>query len=206
MRARAICLASAAAITAGCLRSTEFKCLQDADCGASGTCEPIGYCSVPDTSCPATGRSFGDSAGQGLASTCVPAGGGDGMSAGCPADYVAVAGSKHRYKRIATASWVQAKAACEQAGAAAYLLVPDDAAELGALAAITSPPFWIGIDDQTAKGTFMTARNVPATFLPWATGEPSRRSGMDCVRASSASQIATDLCSARHAAICECEP
>lgn len=200
MRARAIGLATAAAITAGCLRTTEFKCLQDADCGASGTCEPIGYCSVPDAKCQDTGRSFGDSAGQGLASTCVPAGD------RCPADYVAVAGSKHRYKRIATTSWDLAKTACEQAGAAAYLLVPDDAAELGALAAITSPPFWIGLDDLTARGTFMTARDVPATFLPWAAGEPSHRAGADCVRASSASQIAADVCSMRHAAICECEP
>jgi hypothetical protein len=202
MRAALICLVAAAASLAGCLRTTEFRCQGDADCGTGGTCEPVGYCSVPDPQCAGTGRSFSDSAGQGLSSTCV-----GGMAAiGCPADFVAVAGSKHRYKRLAAMSWDQAKVVCEQASTAAYLLVPDDATELDNLAAVASPPFWIGVDDQATPGAFVTPRSAPAPFLPWATGEPSTRPGADCVRASSATRIATDLCSARHAAVCECEP
>ena len=197
MRGLAICSALAAAVTAGCLHDPEFKCLQDADCGAGGTCEPIGYCSVANAQCAGTGRSFSDSAGQGLSNTCVPV-------LQCPPDYVAIAGSLHRYKRLPAVSRDQARTQCAQAGAAAYLLVPDDATELRNLATVASPPFWIGLDDQATPGRFVTPKNVPATFLPWASGEP--RPGEDCVRASSAIQIATDLCSAKHAAVCECEP
>jgi hypothetical protein len=196
----AIGIALAAAGTAGCLRDTEFKCTQDVDCEATGRCEPNGFCSVADAQC-ATGRRFSESAGQGLASTCVPATVGLGR---CPADYVAVGSSSHRYKQLAAVSWDQAKAACEQASAAAYLLIPDDAAELQDLATVASPPFWIGLDDLAVRGMFMTVKNAPATFLPWASGEP--RSGRDCVRAISPTQIATDTCGNRHAALCECEP
>jgi hypothetical protein len=130
------------------------------------------------------------------------------MSGGrCPADYVPVGSSGHRYKRLpSTVTWDQARAMCEQASAGTYLLIPDDATELTELAAITAPPFWIGVDDLAAQGKFMTVKNVQATFLPWATGEPSALTGRDCVRASSATAIATDVCSARRAALCECEP
>ena len=193
----------AAAAATGCLRDTEFRCMQDADCEAMGHCESVGFCSVGDAGC-ATGRRFSESAGQGLASTCVPATAG---SAGrCPADHVAVGSSGHRYKQLGAVSWDQARAMCEQASTATYLLIPDDATELADLAAIAKPPFWIGLDDLAAPGAFMTVKNVPATFTPWAAGEPRTRSGADCVRATSATQIATDQCSTPRPAICECEP
>jgi len=205
MAGSAIWLAIAAALTTGCLRDTEFKCMQDSDCGAAGSCESVGYCSVPDPQCTGTGRSFSDSAGQGLSSTCVPTSAGM-QSTGCPSDHVSVADSKHRYKRLPVMTWDQARTACAQAGAAAYLLVPDDATELKNLASIVTPPFWIGLDDHAMEGVFVTPKNVPAMFLPWASGEPSTRPGQDCVRATSATRIATDACSARRIAICECEP
>lgn len=187
----------------GCLRDTEFKCMQDSDCEAMGHCEAVGFCSVVDAQCT-TGRRFSESAGQGLASTCVPAT--VGSAGRCPSDYVAVGSSGHRYKRLGTVSWDQARAMCEQASPGTYLLIPDDATELADLATIASPPFWIGVDDLAAQGTFMTVKNVRAMFTPWATGEPSTQLGRDCVRAVSATQIATDVCSNRRAAICECEP
>jgi hypothetical protein len=200
MRWAAIALAVAAT---GCLRDTGFTCVQDSDCEAMGHCEAVGFCSVVDAGC-ATGRRFSESAGQGLASTCVSATAGN--AGRCPSDHVAVGSSGHRYKRLGTVSWDQAQAMCAQASAGTYLLIPDDATELTELAGIASPPFWIGLDDLAAQGTFMTVKNVRATFTPWATGEPSTRAGADCVRAISATQIATDLCSNRRAAICECEP
>ncbi len=201
MRWAAIGLAVVAA--AGCLRDTEFKCTHDADCEAMGHCEAVGFCSVVDAQCP-TGRRFSESAGQGLASTCVSATAGN-MGA-CPSDYVAVGSSGHRYKRLAAVTWDQAQAMCAQASPGTYLLIPDDATELAGLATIASPPFWIGVDDLAAPRTFMTVKNVRAMFLPWASGEPSTQSGRDCVRAISATQIATDLCSSKRVAICECEP
>lgn len=218
MRALAICLMAAAAMAAGCLRTTAFKCLQDADCGAGGTCEPIGFCSVANARCPGTGRSFSDSAGQGLASSCVPSGGVDpdaGVDApidgmkpiGCPPGYAAVAGSSHFYRALANVAWNEARLACENTGLVTYLADPADAAELANLAAVASPPFWIGLDDQAIENTFVNHNNVPAMFTPWEAGEPDDGPpAEDCVEAVSATQIATDRCGNRHAAVCECEP
>src|SRR5690242_15235553 len=124
-----LCLALAAA---GCLRATEFRCALDAECGAGGSCEPIGYCSVASASCPG-GRAFSDTAGQNLANTCVSTGtpgpgpdaGGDAppdSDARCPPDYAPIGGSLHRYKALADISWDEARTACKVA-ALAYLAI-----------------------------------------------------------------------------------
>src|SRR5678816_3887889 len=55
MRAFAICLVVTAAMTAGCLRATAFKCASDTECGTAGVCEANGYCSVPNAKCTGTG-------------------------------------------------------------------------------------------------------------------------------------------------------
>ncbi|HEX7843772.1 MAG TPA: C-type lectin domain-containing protein [Kofleriaceae bacterium] len=221
MRAFAICLLATAAMTAGCLRATAFKCETNNDCGAGGVCEPIGYCSVANASCQGTGRSYSNSAGQDLSNTCVPgsepgpdAGVGidapiDGtMSVGCPSPYAAIAGSPHRYKTLTNVSWDQAKTMCKLTSTAAYLAVPDDAAELANLATIASTPFWVGIDDQATPGTFVTTKGDPfsATSPLWAPGEPNTTGGKDCVDAVSTTTIATEKCGTRHDAVCECEP
>lgn len=224
MRAFAICLVVTPAMTAGCLRATAFKCASDADCGASGVCESISYCSVPNASCQGTGRSYSDSAGQSLSNTCVPgsepgpdAGAGtdapiDGtMSVGCPSPYAPIAGSPHRYKTLTNIMWDQAKTMCQLTSTAAYLAVPDDAAELANLATIASTPFWVGIDDQANPGMFVTIKVVtfPATSPLWAPGEPNTTGAQDCVEAvtmGSMTLLATDKCGTRHNAVCECEP
>jgi hypothetical protein len=226
MRTLAICLVLAAVASAGCLRATEFRCQRDADCGASGRCEPIGFCSLPNAACADTGRSFSDSAGQSLSSTCVPATDRPGPDAGvdpgpdtgvdapppagCAADYASIAGSAHLYKRLSGVSWDQAGAACRASSASAYLAVPDDASELVNLAAAAvTVPFWIGLDDQAQPGMFTTQNGAAATFLPWAPGQPdSGKPGrpQDCVIAVSATEIATDRCGTPHTAVCECEP
>jgi hypothetical protein len=221
MRTLAICLLLATAASTGCLRSTAFTCQSDTDCGASGTCEAIGYCSFPNAACADTGRSFSDSAGQNLSGSCVPASGrtgpdagvdaaGDGAGAACPADYAPVAGSRHVYKRLSGVNWDQARAACKAASTSAYLAVPDDPTELLNLDTVAMiVPFWIGIDDRAQLGMFVTQKGVVATFLPWAPGEPNNGTPgkpQECVNAISNIQIATDKCGTSHVAICECEP
>jgi hypothetical protein len=208
-----------AVLTAGCLRTTAFTCVQDADCGASGTCESVGFCSVPDPDCVGSGRSFSDSAGRGLSGTCVTTGapgpGADAgvdartdapASVGCPSGYDPINGSPHRYKLLAGASWDEAKLMCDRTSTAAYLAVPDDAAELMNLATLATPPFWVGIDDKATDRVYVTQKGVQATFLPWADGQPGTGPQEDCVHAVSATQIATDRCGTRRAAVCECEP
>jgi hypothetical protein len=125
----------------------------------------------------------------------------------CPSDYAAVANSAHLYKALSGVPWDEAKLQCDLTSKSAYLAVPDDATELAALATVATPPFWIGIDDKANQGDWVTQKGVPATFLPWAPGEPDDvPPGQDCIDAVSATQIADDRCGTLHAAICECEP
>jgi hypothetical protein len=221
MRALMMLFVFVAVLTAGCLRTTEFRCASGSECGAGGICEPVGFCSVPNAECPGTGRSYGDSAGQGLSNTCVPAGGpGPGIDAGvdappidgmtntgCPSGYNPINGSAHRYKLLSDVSWDEAKTMCDLTSKAAYLAVPDDATELANLATVATPRFWVGIDDKATPNAFVTQKGVPATFKPWGSGEPDNTPpGQDCVDAISGTQIATDKCSTRQDAVCECEP
>lgn len=209
---------AAAAGFASCLRSTEFQCVRDSECGTAGVCESVGFCSVPDADCPG-GRMFSDSAGQGLANRCVTASGGPGgdagvdptgdgpLAAGCPSGYASIAGSAHRYKLLANVSWDEAKLMCDRTSASAYLAIPDDATELANLATLAAPPFWIGIDDKATEGTYTTQKAVAASFLPWGSGEPDNGPpDQDCVAAVSPSRIATERCGGSRAAVCECEP
>ena len=84
-----------AAGTAGCLRTTEFKCMTDADCSASGAvCETTQYCSFTDTEC-AMGRRYGEFSGmysnQCVGETSMNDGGvdtPDGTPGGCPGSLV----------------------------------------------------------------------------------------------------------------------
>lgn len=163
-------------------------------CGHGNTC-PHGLV------CTFRSESPGTCEPPGLVGDAAPI---DSIPDRCRTDYVAVGSSGHRYKRLGAGTWDQARAMCEQDSATTYLLIPDDATELADVATIAIPPFWIGLDDLTTQGMFMTVKNAPATFLPWDNGEP--RSGRDCVRANSATTIASDVCAVARAAICECEP
>jgi hypothetical protein len=219
MRA-AVMFAVLAFATAGCLRNTEFRCGSDSECGVNGTCEVVGYCSVPNPDCVGTQRAYSDSAGQNLSNTCVPAGmpdpGPDAAvdapidtppASGCPASYAAVNGSANRYRALVNRSWDEAIADCKRDSADAYLAIPDDAPELVNLAMVATAPFWIGLDDKDAEGTFVTQKAVEATFKPWQPGQPDNDNpGEDCVAAISSTEITDERCGGRRAAVCECEP
>ena len=233
MRVLAICAVIAGA-SAGCLRSPEFQCQRDGECGAGGVCEAVGYCSTANAACP------GDSAGS-LSNSCVPTGNpGPGPDAGvgpdaspgvdagprvdapprvdaaidapagaaCASGYAAVGGSPHLYKRIADDTWDNAARDCKLTGTLAYLAIPDDATELANIVAVaTTTPAWLGIDDKQLRNTFVTQKNAPATFLPWDEDEPNQDPpAKECVEARSSTKIATDRCGNTHAVVCECEP
>jgi hypothetical protein len=69
---RALLLVLAVAPLAGCLKSAAFSCSVETDCtrgGEIGTCEPTGFCSFADASCP-SGRRYGELSGA-LANVCV---------------------------------------------------------------------------------------------------------------------------------------
>lgn len=71
---RAVVSLGLVALALGCGSSNVFECKIDGDCDgeeALGRCEPNGFCSFPDDTCPST-RRYGTHAGDGLAGTCVP--------------------------------------------------------------------------------------------------------------------------------------
>lgn len=63
-----------AGLGTGCPSTEVFVCISDDDCNSQtdGQCEPTGFCSFPDEAC-ATGRRYGEAAGDGLSRRCVPA-------------------------------------------------------------------------------------------------------------------------------------
>jgi cysteine-rich repeat protein len=69
--AAAPALATGALATAAtsCIAGGEFVCSDDTQCGAGGTCEPSGWCSFPDASCP-SGARYSRWAGDDLADAC----------------------------------------------------------------------------------------------------------------------------------------
>lgn len=65
---------------------SEFTCTGKAnacvDGQTPGTCEPTGYCSFPDPTCPDTGRRYGKYAGDGWGGACVGSAGDGGVDDG----------------------------------------------------------------------------------------------------------------------------
>ena len=208
--------------SAGCLRSTTFQCLANADC-VDGVCESTGYCSFADSSCEG-GRRYADHSDQ-FSGQCVgavegPDASGDGsdidgngtidarIDAGpnqCPGTYMSIGGSAHVYRLISLADNPTAQAViC--AGEGGYLVVPDDMAELQAVTSLAGN-VWVGVNDRAQEGVFVTQLGNPATYLPWAAGQPDDDNpGEDCVAASAALQYSDERCGQARAAVCECEP
>lgn len=207
--------------SAGCLRSTEFKCTDNSQCSTTGAvCEADGYCSFTDSSC-ASGRRYGEFAGA-QSNQCVGSmgdggmgsDGGDGGGGGCPAAYMTLPNAgTHKYSKIGNLqNWMTQRGRCAadatSSGKMVYLAIPDDAAEIQAIVTFAAAAnTWVGLNDMAMDMTFVTEKGTTATFLPWLTGEPTEAGpGEDCVSALPSGQIQTDRCSEVFVAVCECEP
>ncbi len=207
----------------GCLRQTQFQCETDTACGTGGVCESSGFCSFVDKNCD-SGRRYADSAGPnsgqctgggGSGSAVVDSGVADAREIdappGCPAGFTTVAGAgTHVYKVIATAdTWTKQQTACRALTLNAYLMVPDDAAELAAIDGVAgAAQYWVGINDIAMENKFVNVLNMTQTFLPWQPPAPDDAGpGEDCVVAISASNKLNDeRCNSSFAAVCECAP
>jgi hypothetical protein len=213
-----------AALLGGCLRSTEFHCIDSTQCGG-GTCQSVGFCSFSDSGC-ASGQRFGESAGT-YAGQCTDGGGGDDagvdamddaaidapidMMPACPATYAAVTGgpANRVYRLINTpAAWDAQRTACADDGANAYLAIPDDAAELMAINTLvpSGNDWWIGVGDAANEGTYVNVKGVTQTFLPWDMNQPNNINNADCVEVHQNNRTWNDTtCSTPSRALCECE-
>jgi hypothetical protein len=213
-------------LSASCLRDTSFKCSTNAECGTGGMCEPgVNYCSVADPDCP-SGARFGASAGA-YANRCVGDGGTndagtdssggadaatDAPVVGCPAGYATIPGGQgnHLYRLVNNSeNWQTQRAFCTSTTSSAYLAIPDDLAELTAIATLSAATqSWVGISDMAMENTFVTVNGMPQTFLPWDTGQPNDSGpGEDCVAIqTSTSKLRDERCNNRLRAVCECEP
>lgn len=220
--------------TAGCLRTTEYRCQDDTACGAGGVCESSGYCSTIDTDCT-SGRRYGEAAGT-LSGTCTSGGNNmqddadinpmidmgvsntDAMvdgppAAQCPGQYQTITGGNagHKYFVItAGTNWAAQEAACQLTTVQAHLAVPDDLVELTALDTLIGGAnrYWIGVSDTATENTFVRVTGGNQTFLPWESGAPDDAGpGEDCVEAIPATHEFNDeRCNTSRPAICECAP
>jgi hypothetical protein len=225
-RLAAIAIAIAVAASAGCIKSAAFECSMDSQCehaGVAGTCEAVGACSFPDTTC-SSGRRYGSAAGAhsdrcvGDDDSDIDAGPGDGNTGDggpdaptdpCPASYAALAGAgSHLYRLVATPNaWANQRSTCRADGNQAQLALPDNAAELQAISTLASAPSWLDISDASLEGNYVSSGNVTATFLPWAASEPDNAGNQDCVRALLGGLlIETEQCTTLSVAVCECVP
>jgi hypothetical protein len=212
--------ATLVACLGGCLRPTEFHCIDSAQCGG-GVCQSVGFCSFGDSGC-ASGQRFGDSAGM-YAGQCV---GGSTDDAGvdapddapidmsvatCPATYATVTGgpANRVYRIIAAGNWDAQRTACAADGANAYLAIPDDAAELMAINALANngEDYWIGVTDSATEGMYLNVKGVAQTFLPWDNNQPNNFNNSDCVEVHQVNQTWNDVGCVTESlrAICECE-
>lgn len=220
--------------TAGCLRTTSYKCSSSDQCGAGGVCEDTGYCSFTDPEC-ADGRRYAEYSGT-YSSKCVGEvivdgdGGVDAPDDGnmpdvpqgnCPSTYAALSGASGRLYRVITgaAAWNAQRTACAGDGANTYLAIPDTQAELTAIVTAANGTVWVGVEDGNSDDEmFVTVQN--ATAYPtnnglWDTSEPDdapEQGGgpqtAECVSASTANsgKLSDDRCTETYAAVCECEP
>jgi hypothetical protein len=218
-----------------CLRSTVYRCAQDTECGAGGSCDPLGYCSFADGTCE-SGQRFGEASGSHAgqcttSSSDIDAGIDMAMIDGtpidgppidmaidadltvCPGSYAPIAGGQagHVYRVIPNvANWNAQRAACAQDSDSAYIAIPDDAGELAALATLAvDDRFWVGVTDAATEGTWLTVLGDPQTFLPWEGGAPDDQGpGEDCVEGVGATtQFNDHRCGqTQRVAVCECVP
>ena len=133
------------------------------------------------------------------------------ITSGCPATFASITGGQaaHRYRLInATDDWSEQRGTCTAMSNSAYLAIPDNAAELAAIAMLSAASAsWVGISDMATENTFITVKGAAATFLPWDTNQPDDNGGEDCVMVqTSSSRLRDEKCSTKYRAVCECEP
>lgn len=126
----------------------------------------------------------------------------------CPVGYQAVpnAPTTSRYRKL-TKPEPHAKqvSLCQAEGA--HLVVIDDDAEATAVAAFAAAPmtfFWIGASDALVETVWVTAKNAPAVYLPWGTGQPNGGLTENC-GLQNGGALYDFPCNRSYPSVCECD-
>jgi hypothetical protein len=214
--------------SAGCLRSTTFKCEESTECGAGGQCEADGLCSVASSSCP-SGRAYGPSSGS-KSGDCVgdtgidggnempgEGGGGEPPPMGCRADYMVLPNSGprgHRYLAVATAAtWPQQRDFC--VANMGYLAFPDGTTlanaqmELSAIVTLGGTDLWVGVNDiggPGQEGKYKTSLNVAVSAITQMLITESGNSNNEDCLAGITTTMNDEDCAVAKKAVCECVP
>lgn len=182
-------------------RATVFVCRADSQCTVEsrvGVCEPSGYCSFPDTTCP-QGRRHGTYAGVGLGQRCVdpPACGNgrqdpgedcddgnqvndDGCTAGCVRCEAREGGfawgrdGRCYLRRDEALSWDDAQRGCVRRGAhLAVLSTPEETeAVCDALLPAVSATLWVGLREGDEPARYRWLTREPEGSVVWHAGYP----------------------------------
>jgi hypothetical protein len=137
----------------------------------------------------------------------------------CPAGYNAVQGAPatSKYKLFSfgtggadqTAGFTAANQACATDGT--HLIIAETAAEAAAIGAQLQyaqswPYFWDGVTDAAQEGSWKTVLGGDATYLPWASGQPSGGTAQNCAVFDQAGVLLYDYdCITASPFACECE-
>jgi hypothetical protein len=128
----------------------------------------------------------------------------------CPDGYQAdpTTGSSYRLSPAGIfLDWSFAEGACADDGKGTHLVVIDDDAELGRVAALTGGnAAWIGISDRVTEDQFLRVTGGEATFLPWQSHQPDNSGlfGEDCVELTGG-KLNDQGCSTLERYVCECD-
>ena len=123
----------------------------------------------------------------------------------CPTGYVQLGGLPHRYRQLPQAMpWTQGVNLCAaQLPGHTHMVVLDDEQERIALLPFT-PDLWIGVTDAVDEGQWVTVLGAPATFLPWASGQPAAGTEQNCGELES-DGLHDNTCGNDRTIVCECE-
>jgi hypothetical protein len=125
----------------------------------------------------------------------------------CPAGYDVVPGAPatSRYRKLTNAA-TPAKHGSVCTGEGTHLVVLDSAAETMAIATYANAPtyLWVGVSDAAVETVWLTAKNLPAAYLPWHVGQPDGGIVENCVLLSGL-ELHDFTCARSYPSVCECD-
>lgn len=215
---RAALLALGAAAATACVSpASVFTCETSDQCTTGGTCQPTGFCSFADATCP-DGQRYGEAAGGGFAGQCVgdmfdaPPGTIDSppgtIDAGidadpCMAPFVRTANGCHAFLTPMLATFDDGRTICQGMGADLPVVqTVEESTYIAASAGLTaSDRALIGLDFRSGTWTWIDGTGL--SFTNWEVGEPSAGDNIAVIRPTPTGTWAGRLATQPWFVVCE---